>query len=195
MDTLSTIGFLLGTSWSSGINLYLTGAGLGLAHRMEWMTLPGGLDILSHPLVIAVLVIIFAIEFIADKVPYVDSAWDSFHTLIRPMGGAIIGYMALNGADPAMQYSAALLTGTVALNAHLTKATARVAINSSPEPVTNSVASVTEDVSVVGILYLVAQYPVWAAIISLLLICGSIWFLVKMMKFLKKVFSGTKKSQ
>ena len=195
MDLFTTLGFLLGTSWTSGINLYLTVSVLGIAHRAQWMALPGGLEILSHPIVIVICILIFAIEFVADKVPYVDSAWDSFHTFIRPAGAAIMGYMAVSGVDPAWQYGAGLLTGSVALSSHLTKATARVAINTSPEPVTNSVASVTEDASVLGVLYLVAKHPVWAALIAISFICFAVWFLVKMFKFLKRVLQGSKKDK
>lgn len=194
MLSLSTIGFLLGSSWSSGINLYLTVAGLGIAQRMEWIVLPGRLEILGNPLVIGVAVILCIIEFVADKVPYVDSGWDAIHTFIRPAGGIALGYMAMTdtGVDPAIQTSLALLTGTVAFNAHMTKATARAAINTSPEPVTNSVASVTEDVSVVGVLYLVSQHPIIAGILVILFIIFSIWFLKKMFKFIKMIFSPKK---
>ena len=85
----------MGSSWASGVNLYLTTAGLGIAHRMGWVALPGKMESLSHPLVIGVALLIFAIEFFADKVPFVDSAWDSVHTFIRPAGGVILGYLDL----------------------------------------------------------------------------------------------------
>jgi len=173
----SHIGLLLGSSWASGINLYLTVAALGVAHRLEWIALPGSMEGIAHPLVIAVAVILFLIEFVADKVPYIDSAWDSVHTFIRPVGGFALGYMALNGADPALQTAVALLSGGVAFNSHLTKATARVAINTSPEPVTNSVASVTEDVSVLGAVYLIIKHPVIMTVLVILFIVFSIWFL------------------
>ena len=103
MIELSSLGFLLGSSWASGINLYLTVACLGIAQRMEWIQLPGNLEILSHPLVIGVAIALAIIEFVADKVPYVDSTWDAVHTFIRPAGGLAIGYMAMTGADPALR--------------------------------------------------------------------------------------------
>ena len=103
MNTLALVGLLLGASWTSGINLYLTVAGLGIAHQAEWITLPGSLESLSHPLIIALAIILYIIEFVADKVPYVDSAWDSVHTFIRPIGGGALAYLALTGADPLFQ--------------------------------------------------------------------------------------------
>ena len=187
MELLSSLGVLAGSSWASGINLYLTVASLGIAHRLQWITLPGNMDTLAHPLVIGTAVLIYAIEFFADKIPYVDSAWDSVHTFIRPAGGALLGYLAMADAGPAVQYSVALMTGSIALDSHLTKATARVAINTSPEPITNSVASVTEDVGVLGAIYLIIKHPAVVTILVILFIVFSIWFLKKMFQFMKKI--------
>lgn len=188
MEVLGNLGALLGGSWASGINLYLTIAGLGIAHRLGAINLPGELDVISSLPVIIVAILLYAIEFVADKVPYVDSAWDSVHTFIRPIGGAALAYMAMADMGPAAQVPVALLSGTVAMDSHLTKATSRAAINTSPEPVTNSVASVTEDAMVVGVLYLIAKHPVIAGILVILFILFSIWFLKVMFRFLKKVF-------
>jgi len=178
----------LGGSWASGINLYMTVAGLGIAHRMHWITLPGKLDSLSNLFVISIAIIMYIVEFVADKVPYFDSAWDTVHTFIRPLGGAALGYMSMANVGLAAQIPVALLTGTVAMDAHLTKATTRAAINTSPEPVTNSIASVTEDASVFGVMYLIIKHPIIASIIVILFIIFSIWFLKKMFHFLVKVF-------
>jgi len=188
METLGSLGVLLGGSWASGVNLYLTVAGLGIAQRVGWVSLPGNLEALSHPLVIATAVLLYAVEFVADKIPLVDSVWDSVHTFIRPLGGVMLGYMAMAGAGPALQVPVALLTGAVSADSHLTKATARVAINTSPEPVTNSLASITEDGLVVGVLYLIIQHPIIASVFVILFILFSIWFLKVMFRFLKKVF-------
>jgi len=190
MEALTSIGVLLGSSWASGVNLYLAIAGLGIADRMGWITLPGNMDTLTHPLIILLAIILYAIEFVADKIPFVDSAWDSVHTFIRPLGGATLGYLAMADIGPIAQVPVALLTGTVALDSHLTKATARAAINTSPEPISNSVASITEDVSVVGVIYLIIQHPIIASIAVILFIAFSIWFLKTMFRFLKKVFSS-----
>ena len=189
MEMISSIGVLLGSSWASGVNLYLTMAGLGIAHRMNWLELPGNMEVLSHPLIIGAAGFLYLVEFVADKVPYVDSVWDSVHTFIRPIASGVLGYTAMADAGQVMQVLIAFLTGGIALDSHLTKATTRLAINVSPEPVTNSIASVTEDVTVIGALYLIINHPVVIAILVTLFIVFSIWFLKKMFKFMKKVFS------
>ncbi|MDP8297453.1 MAG: DUF4126 domain-containing protein [Candidatus Orphnella occulta] len=188
MDALSNIGVLLGTSWASGVNLYLTVAGLGIADRLGMVSLPGNMDVVSHPLIIAVAVLMAAVEFFADKIPVVDSAWDSVHTFIMPAGGALLGFMAMADMGPVAQIPVALLTGAVAADSHLTKATTRVAINTSPEPITNSVASLTEDGLVLTMLYLVIKHPVIATVCVICFIIFSIWFLKVMFKFVKKAF-------
>jgi len=103
VSIFSSLGMLLGGSWASGINLYLTIAVLGIADRVGIINLPGGLEVLAHPLVIVVAVLLFLVEFFADKVPYVDSAWDSFHTVIRPVGAGILAYMGTSGSDHGVQ--------------------------------------------------------------------------------------------
>lgn len=190
MEVLNSIGVLLGSSWASGVNLYLTVAGLGIASRFGWINLPGNMDAVSHPLVIIVALLIYAVEFFADKIPLVDSAWDSVHTFIRPVGGAALAYMAMADAGPAIQLPVALVSGSIAMDSHLTKATTRLAINTSPEPVTNSIASVTEDGLVLGALWLIIKHPIISAIAVILFILFSIWFLKKMFRFVKKVFGS-----
>ena len=189
MDIFNSIGLLLGGSWASGINLYMSMAGLGIANRMEWIDLPENLDILSNPIVIGVAIFLFAVEFVADKIPYVDSLWDSVHTFIRPLATSALGYTAMTDSGMIMQLLIAFLTGTISLESHLTKATTRAVINASPEPVTNSVASVTEDATVAGTLYLIICHPVVATVLVTIFIIISIWFLKKMFKYLKKVFN------
>jgi len=195
MELLNSIGVLFGSSWASGVNLYLTVAGLGIAQRFNWIDLPGNMEVISNPLIILLAIVLYGVEFFADKIPFVDSAWDSVHTFVRPLGGAALGYMAMANSGPVAQTAVALVSGSIAMDSHLTKATARVAINTSPEPVTNSVASVTEDVSVAGVLFLIVKHPIIAAIAVVLFILFSIWFLKKMFRFLRKVlqfFSGRK---
>lgn len=195
MDVLSSVGTLLGGSWASGINLYMTVAGLGIAQRMHWISLPGDMNVLANPLIILLALGMYAVEFVADKIPFFDSLWDTIHTIIRPAGAAAMGYMSTVHWGPEAQIPVALLTGAVALNSHLTKATARVAINSTPVPFANSVASVTEDSAVFGVLYLIIKHPIIAAILVILFIAFSIWFLIKMFRFLKKVFRSIFKPQ
>lgn len=189
MEQLSAVALLLGGSWGAGISLYLTTAGMGIAHRMGWITLPGNLETIAHPLVIGTAVLLYAVEFFADKIPYVDSMWDAIHTFIRPAGGIALGYMAMADVSPVIQLPVALLTGSIAMDAHLTKATARAAINTSPEPVSNIVASVGEDAGVLGALYLMSAHPVVLTILVIVFIIFSIWFLTTMFKFLKKVLT------
>lgn len=190
MDPLSSAALALGGSWSAGVNMYLTMLGLGIAHRADWLQLPGELEILTHPLIMLVAGVLLLVEFFADKVPYVDSSWDAVHTLIRPLGGAALGYLAASEFGPAVQAATGLVGGGIALDSHLTKATARAAINTSPEPFSNWTASVTEDVSVVGVLFLIMNYPIIAICLIALFILFSVWFLKVMFKFLKKVFQS-----
>ena len=195
MEIFSSIGVLLGSSWASGVNLYMIVAGLGIAHRMNWLELPGDMEVLSHPLIIGVAGFLYLVEFVADKIPYVDSIWDSVHTFIRPVASAVLGYAAMGDAGQVMQILVMLLTGGIALDSHLTKATTRLAINASPEPVTNSIASVTEDATVIGTLYLIINHPAAIAVLVTTFIIFSIWFLMKMFKFVKKVFSFSGKGK
>jgi hypothetical protein len=188
MDALNSLGILAGSSWGSGINLYLTIAALGIAHRLSLITLPGNLAMLDQYPVIGLAIILYLVEFVADKIPLIDSIWDSVHTIIRPLGGAALGYMALGNYGPLAQIPAALATGSIALDSHLTKATTRVAINTSPEPFTNSIASVMEDISVAGILYLIIGHPVIAIILVAIFVLFSLWFLKKMFRFMKAIF-------
>lgn len=187
-DALSSLSVLLGGSLGSGINLYMTTAGLGIAHRLGLLTLPGDADVLSHPFVIVLALGLYGIEFIADKIPFVDSAWDSVHTFIRPFSAAALGYMAMAQVGPLGQVPMALLTGSIAMDSHLMKATTRAAINTSPEPVTNSVASITEDLSVAGILYLIIAHPVVALVVVAGVVLFSFWFLKKMFRFIRCFF-------
>lgn len=187
-NLIGQIGVLLGSSWASGVNLYLTVAGLGIAQRTGLIDLPGEMSVLSHPLIIIAALLMFAIEFFADKIPGVDSLWDSVHTVIRPIGAAAMGFMAMTDIGPIGQIPVALMMGSVSADSHLTKATTRLAINTSPEPVTNSIASVTEDSLVLGALYLIVKHPIIAGICVVLFILFSIWFLKVMFRFLKKIF-------
>jgi protein-S-isoprenylcysteine O-methyltransferase Ste14 len=188
MDVLNSVGVLLGSSWASGLNLYLCAAGLGIAQRMHWISLPGDMTALAHPQVIAVAIVLFVIEFVADKIPYVDSVWDSIHTFIRPLASAALGFMATSDAGSLPQFLVALATGSITMGSHMAKATTRAAINTSPEPITNSVASVAEDLTVTGLLYLMIAHPVLASLVVIGLIVFSAWLLKKFYPFTKKIF-------
>ncbi|MCX7927688.1 MAG: DUF4126 domain-containing protein [Candidatus Omnitrophica bacterium] len=189
MDFAGILAVLLGGSWASGIRLYATIAGLGIMHRMHLLTLPADSSVFANPLVIIVATLLAVVEFITDKIPYVDSIWDSIHTFIRPIGGAALGYLATAGVGPVVQLPVAILCGGAALEAHVAKATARVAINTSPEPVSNIATSTGEDALVLAILYFVARHPIIATIIVLILIAFTILLIWMLFKFVKKIFN------
>jgi len=195
MDIANSLGILAGSSWGSGVNLYLTVAALGIAHRLHLVTLPGNLERLDQYPVIILAVTLYLVEFVADKIPYFDSLWDSIHTIIRPLGAAVLGYMAMGDSGLAAQIPAAFTSGSIALNSHLTKAATRVAINASPEPFTNTIASLLEDVSVGSMLLLVIAHPAIATVLVFFFILFSLWFLKKMFRFLKAVFQPNRRLQ
>jgi hypothetical protein len=188
MEILNAVSVILGSSWTSGVNLYLTVAGLGIAHRMQWITLPGNMDVISHPVIITLAIVLYLVEFFADKIPYVDTAWDSIHTIIRPIGGATLAYLGTSETAPIVQTAMTLMGGTIALDSHATKASARVAINTSPEPVTNSVASVIEDILVAGAIWIMIVIPIVIGVFVALFVLFSIWFLPKMFRLIGKGF-------
>lgn len=143
---ISTIAIAMGASWVSGINLYAAVATLGLLGRFAHLQLPGELEVLTSWWVIGVAVVLYAIEFVADKVPYVDSTWDVIHTFIRIPAGAVLAASAFGDFDRSIQVIALLLGGGLALSSHGTKAATRAMLNASPEPVSNWVASIAEDI-------------------------------------------------
>jgi hypothetical protein len=160
MNLLSTLAIAMGAGWVSGINLYAAVATLGLLGRFAHLKLPGELDVLTHWWIIGLAIALYLIEFVADKVPYVDNIWDAIHTFIRIPAGAILAATAFGDFDRGVQVAAFLLGGGLALSAHGTKAGARAAINLSPEPASNIVVSLAEDVIAVGSVLLSIFAPV-----------------------------------
>ena len=167
-EILATLGRTMGFSFAAGINLYATVAILGLAKRYGWVQLPEQFAVFDSDVVIGVALVLYVVEFIADKIPWVDSLWDAVHTVIRPVGGALIAVGTLGEASPAMEGLVALLGGTLAAGTHLTKAGTRAVANTSPEPVSNWILSFSEDVFVIGLAALALKYPVAAAIVVLI---------------------------
>src|SRR5918995_1551996 len=190
MGGIEALSLAMGTAWTSGINLYATVAALGLAGRFEMIQLPQTLEVLTHPIVIAVACIMYAIEFFADKIPYVDNGWDVLHTFIRVPAGAILAARSLGDMNPALELAALLAGGTVALAAHGTKATARLAINASPEPFSNWFASVTEDVAVVGGIWMIFNHPLLMLILVLVFLAMVIWLVPKLFRLAKRGFQA-----
>lgn len=165
-DTASLAALAAGLGWASGLRLYALVFSLGALGRFAGVILPGGLEVLTHPLVLGLSGLLLAVEFLADKIPYIDSMWDSVHTFIRIPAGAALAAAVMADQGAAMQTALALLGGSLAAGAHLAKAGARAAINTSPEPFSNVGASLTED----GIVVL----GLWALFTSPLLFLGGL---------------------
>jgi hypothetical protein len=172
---IATLSLALGSAWCSGINVYATVAMLGLLHRYaEGFVLPEPMQVLAHDMVVWPALLLYVIEFVADKVPAVDSVWDVVHTFIRVPAGAVLAAMALGNVPLEWQILAGLLGGGVALGAHTAKATARLAAHSTgTSPVVGPAASVAEDVSVVGLLALMTVSPALALVAVVLMIAGA----------------------
>ena len=184
---ISTIAIAMGASWVSGINLYAAVATLGLLGRFAHLQLPGELEVLTSWWVIGVAVALYVVEFVADKVPYVDSTWDVIHTFIRIPAGAVLAASAFGDFDRSIQVIALLLGGGLALSSHGTKAATRAMLNASPEPVSNWIASIAEDI--VAVLSVVASVFVPVLIFVIVGAGLVISFLVfrKILRFFRQV--------
>jgi hypothetical protein len=189
MDVITMLGRTLGFSFAAGVNLYATVAMLGLASRFGWVRLPEQFGVFDNDYVIAGAVVMYVIEFFADKIPYVDTVWDMIHTAIRPAGGALIAVSTLGEASPTTQGLIALLGGTVAAGSHLTKTSTRAVANTSPEPFSNWILSLGEDVFVVGLAYLAMQYPMVALVVACVLLTLIAVFAVVIVKTVRRWFS------
>lgn len=190
MGTIEALSLAMGTAWTSGINLYATVAALGIAGRSEMIHLPPELQVLTHPAVIAIACVMYVIEFFADKVPYVDSGWDVLHTFIRVPAGAILAAKSLGDMNPALELAALLAGGTVALAAHGTKATIRLAINTSPEPFSNWAASFAEDVTVLGSIWMVFNHPILMLILVVSFMALVVWLVPRLFRLAKRGFQA-----
>ena len=181
MELLASFGRTMGFSFAAGINLYATVAILGLASRYGWVSLPPQFQAFDNNWIIGTAIVLYVVEFFADKIPWVDSVWDAVHTVIRPIGGAAIAVTTLGDASPATETLVALLGGTLAASTHFTKSGTRVIANASPEPFTNWALSLGEDLFVVGLGFLALKYPLIAAIVVLvalgIIIALSAWII------------------
>ena len=178
MDALIALGRTIPFAFASGINLYATVAVLGLCSRFHIVALPDQFRAFEHPLIISVALAMYVVEFVADKIPWFDSLWDMVHTVVRPIGGALVAVTALGEASPAADALVALLGGSIALTTHLGKAGTRAAANTSPEPFSNWVLSLGEDVLAVGISYGALQHPMAAlgvaiVLLAIIVLCAS----------------------
>jgi len=174
VNPLQTLGLALGAGFSSGLNLYATVATLGVLQRFGLIHLPPTLEIVGHPIVLGIAVALYIIEFLADKVPYLDTVWDAIHTFIRPPAAAVIAYGASVAAPQEWRWAAALLAGGVALTSHSAKASTRAAVNTVPEPFSNWALSFGEDMLAVWLTWFTTVHPIAAIVIvvALLILCA-----------------------
>ncbi len=187
-DPIPVLALAFGSAFTSGLNLYATIAALGIAGDLGAIQLPPELQVLAHPAVIAVAVLLYVVEFFADKTPYVDSVWDAVHTFIRVPAGAILAARAFGPLSPPVELAAMLAGGSVALAAHATKATTRLALNTSPEPFTNWMASVTEDVAALVGIWLILRHPLVMLVVVAAFLLLVAWTAPKMWRGLRSTF-------
>lgn len=186
MTPLQTLGFALGTSFASGLNVYATVAAAGLFQRFGVVQLPAGLDVLAHPAIIAIAATMFVVEFIADKIPLVDTAWDALHTFIRPPAAMLMAYAAVGPVPEVWKIGAALLAGSVALTAHGAKASTRAAVNASPEPFSNWLLSFLEDAAAIFLAWMAAEHPVLTGVIVVILVVIATYVIWKLIGFFRR---------
>jgi len=189
MPELTTLGALTGLAFVSGMRLYSTVLAVGLGLRFGKVDLPAslsGLDALSSTPVLIIAGVLYLIEFVADKVPWVDSLWDSVHTFIRPFGAAVLGVAAVGDVDPVLKTAAFLLSGSIALSSHSAKAGTRLAVNHSPEPFSNVGLSLAEDGFVVAGVWLAFAHPAIALVIVLLLVAIIAWTIPKLYRMFRR---------
>jgi hypothetical protein len=190
MGAVEILGVAASVSLLAGWRLYLCVFAVGLTMRSGWLALPdqlASLDILANPWVIGIAGAGAVAELLADKVALIDTLWDSVHTLIRPVGGALLTLAIVDPADPAWQVAAFLLGGGGSLAMHAAKASARVVVNASPEPFSNILVSLAEDVVAAGILLLILAYPRTAAVVAILLLALAIWAIVALRRLARRM--------
>jgi len=187
LNWLGTLGMGMGSAWLSGFNLYATVATLGLLSHFHLVELPGDLNYLSNTWVIGLAGVLYLVEFFADKIPVLDSIWDAIHTFIRVPAGAVLAASAFAHFDPAVRTAALLAGGTLALSSHGTKASVRMAANTSPEPFSNIVLSIFEDIFTVGMAVLAAFHPAVILVAVLIFLVLLIWLMPKAVRAIRRM--------
>jgi len=185
---IRTLSLTMGTAWASGINLYATILVLGVLHLTGNFVLPEALQLLANPMVIGAAGIMYVVEFVADKIPGLDTGWDTIHTFVRIPAGAMLAAGAVGEVNPALILTAGILGGGLAAGSHATKAGGRVMINTSPEPFSNWTVSLLEDVAVLAGLWAALHSPWLFLSLLLLFILLMLWLLPKLWRSIKKVF-------
>jgi len=193
MDTVQIIALTMGTAWASGINLYAAIFMLGYLGSTGHIALPEELMVVTDPLVMIAAGTMYCVEFFADKTPGVDTAWDTLHTFIRIPMGAVLAMGAVGDTTPAVELAAFLLGGSLSAATHATKAGSRIMINTSPEPMTNWVASISEDLLVIAGIWTALNHPVLFIGLLIVFILLMIWLLPKIWSGIKQIF-GTLRS-
>jgi hypothetical protein len=184
---IATLALTMGASWASGINLYAVMLVLGIGGATDHIDLPAELAVLENPFVIGAAGLMYVIEFIVDKVPGMDSAWDTLHTFVRIPAGAMLAAGMVGDVSPALEIAAGILGGGVAATSHATKTGTRLMINTSPEPVTNWSASLSEDMLVIAGLWTALNHPIFFLILFIIFIGLAIWLLPKLWYLIKGV--------
>jgi Domain of unknown function (DUF4126) len=197
-DTLQLVALAAAIGWASGLRLYAVLFIVGALGYLHWVELPAGLDVLTHPMVLAASGFMCAVEFFADKVPGVDSAWDLVQTFIRIPAGAVLAASVFGDSSAAVMLAAAILGGTLAAGSHLAKSGSRAVINTSPEPFSNWAASFGEELAVGTVLWLAFAHPLVALIVIGLLVALMVWLIPKVWRMIRAVvnrmvdwFAGT----
>ena len=186
-DTLQLVALAAALGWASGLRLYAVLFIVGGVGHLQWVDLPAGLAVLAHPLVLAASGFMCAVEFLADKIPGVDSAWDAVQTFVRIPAGAALAASVFGESSTAAMLAAAIVGGTLAAGSHATKAGGRAVINASPEPFSNWTASFGEELAVGTVLWLAFAHPVAALVVLALLVALTIWLLPKVWRALARV--------
>lgn len=190
METVAFLGRTLGFSFAAGVNLYATVALIGLASRYGWVSLPPEYAIFDNNCVIGAAIALYVLEFFADKIPWLDTLWDAVHTFIRPAGGALMAVASLGEASPATQTLIGLIGGAVAAGSHATKAGTRLAVNTSPEPFSNWLLSVIEDIFALGLGLFSMLFPIAAFVLCLLLLAAIAYMAARLLRAVRRWIRG-----
>jgi hypothetical protein len=200
-DVLQLVALAAAIGWASGLRLYAVLFILGGLGYLHWVELPAGLSVLAHPLVLAASGFMCLVEFLADKIPGVDSVWDLAQTFIRIPAGAALAASVFGDSSTALMLAAAIVGGTLAAGSHLAKAGSRALINTSPEPLSNWTASFGEDLAVGTVLWLAFAHPVAALVVLVALVAFTIWLMPKVWRMLRAIvermvhwFDGSQRS-
>ena len=188
LDMPALLALAAALGWASGFRLYAVVFLVGGMGALGWLALPAGLQVLQHPAVLLVSGLLLSVEFFADKVPFIDSAWDALNVFIRIPGGALLAAGVFGADNATMGVVAGLLGGSLAATSLATKMTARAALNTSPEPFSNGLASLFEDGLVLAVVWLATQHPLWFGVALVVMVVLSVLLLVVLFKFLRAVW-------